>query len=373
MSGIARQEYYFGRQFTPNDSRYNEQWHYFEATGGSVTDTLFATSLLFNGLGAAAFAVASALRVRHEENRATLDLVMASGVSRTRALLEALRCPSCHGRRWRAAEHAGLVRAVALAERIGVLSALGAALLRGVLELRGVLAALGDPLALEVREEVASDLNAPPRWRHEQLADCHLAKATPQPAPDDDEPPQEDEPPDDDPPPDPCEPSCGGRDCGDDGCGDEGGDLRRRRLGVVRPAGGLADVEEVDLGGGIVLRRDLAEQRRFLGAGDRHRLAAEDGALEVAELGAAELAIQLQLALGTRCLAGAGKGACVQRHGGVAVADENALAAQCIRGQIVQRELLQGLAKPANDLSRGCSADDIVNVAAITAILSGDR
>ncbi|HEX4977111.1 MAG TPA: hypothetical protein VFV40_04520 [Nocardioides sp.] len=63
---------------------------YFEATGGSVTDTLFATSLLFNGLGAAAFAVGSALRVRHEESRSTLELVLASGTSRTRALLEPL-------------------------------------------------------------------------------------------------------------------------------------------------------------------------------------------------------------------------------------------------------------------------------------------
>ncbi|WP_281285426.1 phosphate acyltransferase, partial [Paracoccus laeviglucosivorans] len=33
--------------------------------------------------------------------------------------------------------------------------------------------------------------------------------------------------------------------------------------------------------------------------------------------------------------------------------------------------ILQGLAKPANDLSRACSTQDIVNTAAITVNMSG--
>jgi ABC-2 type transport system permease protein len=59
---------------------------YFEATGGTVTDSLFATALLFGGLAAGGFAVSSALRLHQEEVAGRLEPVLATGLSRTRAL-----------------------------------------------------------------------------------------------------------------------------------------------------------------------------------------------------------------------------------------------------------------------------------------------
>jgi polyether ionophore transport system permease protein len=63
---------------------------YFAQTGGSITDAFFATALLFMGLGAAGFAVASALRLHGEESAGRVEPMLAGAVSRWRMLLEPL-------------------------------------------------------------------------------------------------------------------------------------------------------------------------------------------------------------------------------------------------------------------------------------------
>ncbi len=63
---------------------------YFRRVGGSVTDSLFATSMLLTGILAAGFAVGSALRLRGEENAGRLEAVLAGPVPRARALLAPL-------------------------------------------------------------------------------------------------------------------------------------------------------------------------------------------------------------------------------------------------------------------------------------------
>ena len=55
---------------------------------------------------------------------------------------------------------------------------------------------------------------------------------------------------------------------------DQRGHFRPGGLGVLRPAGGLADIDEGDVARAFDLGGDLGEQRRFLRAGDGERLAA---------------------------------------------------------------------------------------------------
>jgi len=64
---------------------------YLQATGqGSPTDAYFSTMLLILALLAAAFALSSALRLRAEESADRLEVLLATGLSRTRWLLASL-------------------------------------------------------------------------------------------------------------------------------------------------------------------------------------------------------------------------------------------------------------------------------------------
>jgi len=62
----------------------------FRNTGGSLTDSFFATMLLVLALLAAGFAVSSALRTRAEEVSGRLEPLLATGLTRTRWLLGSL-------------------------------------------------------------------------------------------------------------------------------------------------------------------------------------------------------------------------------------------------------------------------------------------
>jgi hypothetical protein len=100
-------------------------------------------------------------------------------------------------------------------------------------------------------------------------------------------------------------------------------DLRRRPRALLGPAGALADVGVGDGHLGRDVGQGLAEQRRLLRAGHDQGPPFSGRPLQVAELGAAELVVDLG---GPARAAGPGEGAAVQRHRALAVADEDSPA-----------------------------------------------
>src|SRR4029450_3567659 len=91
-----------------------------------------------------------------------------------------------------------------------------------------------------------------------------------------------------------------------------------RRGSVLRPAAGLADVDEAELGFRKILR-DFPKQRLFLGAGDRDRRALGERLLELVEVEAAKLVRLAEL-----CRAATADRFRVERHGLLATANQEA-------------------------------------------------
>jgi hypothetical protein len=99
---------------------------------------------------------------------------------------------------------------------------------------------------------------------------------------------------------------------------------QRRRLGAglgvpVAPARGLADVGEGEVAGEADTFGDLGEERRLLGAADRHRVGSGQHRPHPLELGAAELVAGLDLG----AAAAASDAVAVARHGPIAGADQH--------------------------------------------------
>ena len=108
--------------------------------------------------------------------------------------------------------------------------------------------------------------------------------------------------------------------------GDQRRDLRRRPLGLLRPARALADIDEGE--GGLVraLIDGLGKKRRLLGAADDEAIALRRRTLEIGDLGTAELPVDMDV-LAQRL----GQRLGVQRHGAFTVADQEFLALLCHR------------------------------------------
>ena len=111
--------------------------------------------------------------------------------------------------------------------------------------------------------------------------------------------------------------------------GDQRGELGACGGGLRRPAGVLAQVEEMDALARALRLGELAEERGLLRAGDMHRVAARERGLERRQLGAAQRVVAMQRGAGAT-----GEARSVERETAVAVAKMNARGI-CVEGRLV--------------------------------------
>src|SRR5690606_36419016 len=89
---------------------------------------------------------------------------------------------------------------------------------------------------------------------------------------------------------------------------------------AVTPLAALADVDEMGLHVDAGLRRELAEQRRFLGAGDDYRRVALQSVLIGGYFGPAEIAMNMRATLDAE---GCRQPSAVERHRALAIARQD--------------------------------------------------